>query len=205
MNLKSMLMATAVMVAVSSPSFAQRRLSTTEQLNQRQLDVIAADDFARGQATANVNPDVVTPTPVNLNLSGFYVGINGGSTFESNSDFTIGGLVGYQLTPNFAAELAYDFNQRSNQDNGQLLMVNAVAGYPMFNNRVTPYALAGLGAGFDYFGNSNGNAETVYNVGGGVRINLVSSVDLDVRYRYVSTFNDGNDANMLTGGLTFRF
>lgn len=207
MNFKLALLASAMALSSSFAMAQQRPRVTADTLNAQQLELIRADSFDRPQTPAGRDPDVVTPVPSNLTLSGLYVGANAGSTFENNSDYTVGLSVGYQFTPNFGAEVTYDYNQRSN-DSGQLAMVNGVAGLPLFNGRVTPYALAGVGAGFDYFGNRNNSNDTemMYNVGGGVRFNVVGGLDLDVRYRYVGSFDStGRDANLVTGGVNYRF
>ena len=72
----------------------------------------------------------------------------------------------------------------------------------------TPYALAGLGAGWNGWGKvGTGNANTLYNVGGGVRYALTNNFELDGRYRYVNSFNGAgfNNNHVVTLGVGYKF
>jgi len=87
-------------------------------------------------------------------------------------------------------------------------MGNLVASQRLGETAVNPYVLAGAGVGWNAFGErGTGDNLALYNVGGGVRLNLVSNIDLDARYRYVGAFNSGETYNqhMVTGGLNIRF
>jgi opacity protein-like surface antigen len=82
--------------------------------------------------------------------------------------------------------------------------LNAIAGYPI--RSVTPYVLAGTGWGFNGAGDKHKNTQTLWNVGGGMMVNLNRNWQLDARYRYVESW-DGNRAaeNLVGMGLNYRF
>ena len=135
-----------------------------------------------------------------------YVGVNTGGNFRDHTRTSVGAVVGYQLTRNVAAEVTYDYNNTHALNNGQLVMGNLVVGHRM--GAFTPYALAGAGMGWNAYGtHGTGTNQGLYNVGGGMRVNLVSNIDLDARYRYVAGFNtaDTFHQHLVTGGVNLRF
>jgi len=141
--------------------------------------------------------------------SGMYVGGSIGSTPQRGAQTNVGVAAGYQICPYARVEATFDNLWNNVGNNGQMLMVNGIAQYRIPTSIVTPYVLAGAGAGFNNFGTNNtGNAEMLYNVGAGVRFAVSQNVELDARYRYISHFNTGaasTNANMLTVGANWRF
>jgi opacity protein-like surface antigen len=140
--------------------------------------------------------------------SGVYVGAAVGTTMQNASDVTAGVVLGYRFNRVLAAEVTYDREWRNRQDGG-LLMLNGVVELPV-HNRFRPYALAGVGLGFDHFNlnRADQNGTPMYNIGGGVRVALTTNLDLDARYRYIAPINTGNSqrhASMLTFGVNYRF
>jgi opacity protein-like surface antigen len=142
-------------------------------------------------------------------VSGLYVGTNVGTNFKSTSDYQVGGVIGYHLTRNMAAEVTYDYNRVNRGGyNSQMVMGNVLYGRTIGNTTVMPYALAGVGMGWNGLGaKTNGDTLALYNVGAGVRVNLVGNLDLDTRYRYVGAFdqNAGTNHHMVTTGINYRF
>lgn len=143
-------------------------------------------------------------------LQGVYVGANVGTNFLDRSDVTVGAVAGYQFTPVWGAEVTYDyqrFNSAAAFRDAQQVFVNGTYGRTV--SGVTPYVLAGVGLGWNNLGtNSTGDAQTLYNVGAGVRVPVVARVDLDARYRYLGTFNANQNlpnAHVATVGARFRF
>lgn len=206
-----MLMVAGALLAATMPVSAQTRVNpdrSADQLNARVLEVLRA-----GQAPVAVAPTapVVTVSAPVLNaspLKGVYVGVNAGSNFRDATDYQVGGVVGYQFNRNLAAELTYDYNQLNNRTDGQMVMGNVVYSRQLGQTAVTPYVLVGAGMGWNALGVRNtGHNLTLYNVGGGVRLNVARNVDLDARYRYVGAFDDALNGNhhVVTGGLNFRF
>lgn len=209
MNFKMAALAAVAITFMASVADAQTRVNpnrSADVLNQQVLDVLQARTV-----TAPPAPPVATaPVAPTRDALGVYVGAGVGSTFQDGATVLTGITVGYQITPNFGAELTYDYDHRDNSNNGSVLMLNGVAQMPVMG--VTPYVLAGVGAGFDRY-NVAGRADgddytTMYNVGLGVRYNLNTNWQLDARYRYVAPFNTGEgqtDVNMLTLGVNYRF
>jgi opacity protein-like surface antigen len=204
--------ATLVAVAlISTTANAQTRRANNDrvadQLNAQVLEVLRA-----GQApvTPVAVPVAATPTTTVAAASprGVYVGVNAGSNFRTGSDYQVGGSVGYQFTPNYAAEVTYDYNDITRISNSQAVMFNGVYSRRIGTSPVTPYALAGAGMGWNGLGVSGtGSNATLYNVGAGVRVNVSGPVDLDVRYRYMAPFDftNGYTQHVFTGGMRVNF
>lgn len=196
----------AVALTATTASAQTRRANNdrvADQLNAQVLEVLRA-----GQAPVATVAPTVAPLPVTASpTTGFYVGANAGSNFRTGSDYQVGGSVGYQFTPNYAVEATYDYNSMT-RGNGQAVMVNGVYSRRVGTSRVTPYALVGAGMGWDNLGVSRtGSNAALYNVGTGVRVNLVGAVDFDARYRYMAPFDStaGYTQHVLTGGLRVNF
>jgi hypothetical protein len=162
--------------------------------------VVATSAYAADLPRRTAAPaPVFTQTPV----SGFYVGVNGGVSFSDfdNRDAIAGGTVGYEFNRNFRGEL--NVSNRFGSDQGQIVTADAIVGVPV--GAFTPYALVGVGYGFNGLGR-NGDPASLWSVGGGVRYGLSRNVELDARYRYTRQFNDERlDSNATTFGLNFRF
>ena len=203
-------LAAAALALVTGTADAQTRVNpnrSADQLNARVLEVLQA----REVAPLPTPPAAPVPAPAPMTLTGVYLGGNMGSNFQDNTDYTLGAVVGWQFHRNLAAEITYDYIRLGNDTNmndGQMVMGNLVASQRLGNTSITPYVLAGAGVGWNGMGErGTGDNLALYNVGGGVRLNLVSNIDVDARYRYVGAFNDTADGNqhVLTAGLSIRF
>lgn len=206
-----MLMVAGALLAATMPVSAQTRVNTdrsADQLNARVLEVLRAGQTP--VAVAPTAPVVTVSAPV-LNatpLKGVYVGVNAGSNFRDATDYQVGGVVGYQFRPRLAVEATYDYMQLNNRSDGQIIMGNVVYSRAWGQTGITPYALMGAGVGWNALGErGTGSNLMLYNVGGGVRVNVVRNVDVDARYRYVGAFDDALNGNYhaVTGGVNYRF
>jgi opacity protein-like surface antigen len=208
---KQITSALAVAIALAAGTAdAQTRVNpdrSADQLNARVLEVLQARETA-AHAPVAATP---APTPTATTLTGVYLGVNVGSNWRDNTDYSLGAVAGYQFHRNLAAEVTYDNVQLGNANgfnDGQMVMANLVAGQQIGATGITPYVLAGAGIGWNQLGDrTTGDNLALYNVGAGVRLNLVSNVDLDARYRYVGAFDDNANGNshMVTAGLNIRF
>ena len=146
------------------------------------------------------------PVPAVESFKNWYVGGTFGGAIGQADVFntsrpSIGVLGGYQYNRNFGAELTYDYFFQGNGANaGQTVFANGVAGYPIAGTIFTPYALAGVGYGWEQFGNTG-----LFNVGAGLRTRITSSFDFDVRYRYINSWEGNRQANVVTGGINYKF
>jgi opacity protein-like surface antigen len=221
----------AAMSLIAGTAGAQTRVNpnqSADQLNARVLEVLREGRSAPAAVVARAPMATTPPVTVTAAAStGLYVGVNAGSNFRTNSDYSVGGSVGYQFTPNYAAEVTYDYNAMTQSHtvlthgkshtvhtngNGQAAMVNGVYSRRIGHSAFIPYVLAGVGMGWNGLGvNGTGSNAALYNVGGGVRVNLVAGVDLDARYRYIAPIDNTNGAahgytqHVVTGGLRFNF
>ena len=139
---------------------------------------------------------------------GLYVGASvdlGGARLEDAKTWGNSLTLGYELNRNFAVEAVASYNySNSNHDAGQTGFVNLIAGQPI--GRVTPYVLAGVGAGFNGAGNHDKNADGLWNVGGGVAYNVTRNWQLDARYRYVDGMRTGRESEQAVSlGVNYRF
>ena len=200
----------AVTLAATTANAQTRRANNdrvADQLNAQVLEVLRAGQAPAAPAVA-APVAAVAPITVTPSLAGVYLGVNAGSNFRTNSDYQVGGSVGYQFTPNYAAEITYDYNEITRTSNSQAVMFNGVYSRRVGDSRVTPYALAGAGVGWNGLGVSGtGSNAALYNVGAGVRVNLVGAVDFDARYRYMALFDftNGYTQHVLTGGVRVNF
>jgi opacity protein-like surface antigen len=231
MNILPMLIVAGALLATTSVSAQTRRANNdrvAEQLNAHVLEALRAGRVASAPVT--LPAPVATLSPVTVTAAapmGIYVGAHAGSNLRTNSDYSVGGSVGYQFTPNYSVEVTYDYNAMSQSHtvltrgkshtvqtngNGQAAMFNGVYSRRIGTSAFTPYVLAGAGMGWNNLGvtGTQSNA-TLYNVGAGLRVNLTSGVDFDARYRYIAPMDNSNGyangytQHVVTGGLRLNF
>lgn len=140
--------------------------------------------------------------PVATSDAGFYAGVRGGIVFTDN--ITAGVGAGYQFNRFVRAEGNYDYlNNDKNTTNGlssSVVTGNLIGQYPFSSVPLTPYVLAGVGYRW-----SDAKNEPVWNVGAGARYAVTQNVELDARYRYVSSFQNERQGNAFTLGLNYKF
>ena len=127
----------------------------------------------------------------------WFAGPTVGSTWTQGSNLGFNG--GYQVNKHLGFETNYDhvFNAVNAID---LATTNVVVGYPIEGTKVTPYALTGLG----YQWQTNAN-QGVWNVGGGLKVDVAKDVVLDTRYRYVQGMWNQQNENVVSVGAVFKF
>ena len=128
-----------------------------------------------------------------------YAGPAVGAALNQGS-LDIGALTGYQYNRNGRLEASYDHVVRLMPYSSDTLMGNAIFQYPISSVKMTPYALAGLGYQWQ-----NGVNQGVWAVGTGVRTEVTSRTDLDLRYRYVQGMYNQASENVVTVNTTFKF
>jgi Opacity protein and related surface antigens len=165
---------------------------------------IALTLFAGSAIAADLPKRVLVPASYTVavdpnSITGFYLGAGGGYAFNAEN-YVFNARGGYDFGY-VRLEADYDYLGNRHRDGLNLVTGNALFEYSF--NRITPYALVGTGVVFNEFGNREG----VYNVGGGVRYNVTSNVEVDGRYRYVDTINqtrrDGEHVTTL--GVNYKF
>lgn len=165
-----------------------------------------------GVATASAADLVPAPvSPIAIETAEFatnyYIGGNVGIVPNGTNTtvYSVGVVAGVELTDNIAVEAAYDrsfVDLKSGSATTDLLTINAIASYDA--GIVEPYVLAGLG----YEWKNPGTDGFVYNLGAGARVAVTQDLDLDVRYRYVNSFDNQFDVggeHRVTAGLLFKF
>jgi len=173
-----------------------------------------------GMTSAAVAADLPTnkglpPAPtVNNSTSGWYVGGNADLNAVNNPAFGdsqtgFGAVAGYEFNPWLRGEADFNYwfkSPNSNVGSGQALTANAIVQSPVQFYRITPYALVGVGSGWNGMGNASGNAQAIYNLGLGARYALTNRVDLDARYTQVNAWQNSNtQADQFTIGAEFKF
>lgn len=199
--MRTFITAAVVGVLAATPVFAQSRASdrSADALNALVLE---------GLNTRNapvVTTPVVTVAPV-ASDSGFYVsgGVGYGSADYTQWSNTLG--LGYQINRFLAAEVTGDFSYANlNRNSGQAFFANVRASLPT-GTAVTPYLVGGVGVGINGYGNTAGNASTLFNFGGGVNYAINHNWQIDGRYRRIEGINlDRSGDNVFSVGVNYRF
>jgi opacity protein-like surface antigen len=148
--------------------------------------------------------------PVATSGGNVYVGGSlgwGGAHLDDRAQWSNTLALGYELNKHLAVEATVDYNYKNsnaNLDAGQTAFVNLVAGYPV--GRITPYVLAGTGAGFNGSGDHHKNTEALWNVGGGVAYNVTRRWQIDARYRHIDAWQGNRHAEQAFSlGVNYRF
>jgi opacity protein-like surface antigen len=159
---------------------------------------------------ADYTPDV--PSEVDT-ASGFYVRGDAGWSFlqwsggKDDSDFVIGGGVGYQLNDMLRTDLTVDTTGKYTVAPGSDISTTTVMGnvYLDWANDTpfTPYV--GLGAGYGWV--SNHPDGIALGASAGVSVNMTNNLDFDVGYRFRDISTKGPDVmeHMATVGMRFKF
>jgi opacity protein-like surface antigen len=159
---------------------------------------MAADVPSRAEPAAPKAPAI-------LSDKSFYVGFNAGALvtdgFNKNAPYSVGVVGGYKVIGfgpvGVTAEGAYDYDKNKNNT----VTGNVIGSYKI--GALSPYALAGVG--YRYYDARANKDEAVWNVGGGVKYAITSSIDADARYRRFEGFDSKNTEDRATFGLNFKF
>jgi opacity protein-like surface antigen len=158
---------------------------------------MAADVPSRAEPAAPKAPAILSDKSI-------YVGFNAGALvtdgFNKNAPYSLGVVAGYKVfgfgPVGVTAEGAYDYDKNKNNT----FSGNVIGSYKI--GALTPYALAG--AGYRNYHDATKD-EAVWNVGGGVKYAITSSIDADARYRRFEGFDSKNTEDRATFGLNFKF
>jgi len=136
------------------------------------------------------------PAPVFSSFTfGPYAGLNVGTTTNKVVN-TSGAQAGFDFGL-LRTEIDYD---RLGFKNGQNAWTGDLIAQHHIGNLV-PYVLVGAG-----YVNGPAYNQAVWNAGGGVRFDVTKNVALDVRYRYVDTFQSrATHSNLVTAGIQYKF
>jgi opacity protein-like surface antigen len=142
--------------------------------------------------------------PAILSDKNIYVGFNAGALvtdgFNKNAPYSVGVVGGYKVfgfgPVGLTAEAAYDYDKNKNNT----FTGNVIGSYKI--GALSPYALAGVG--YRNYHDATKD-EAVWNVGGGVKYAITSSIDADARYRRFEGFDSKKTEDRATFGLNFKF
>lgn len=116
-----------------------------------------------------------------------------GSVGTDNDRMVSGIAVGVEPNKNLRVEAAYE---HSTKDSAYAYVLPQ---YRIPTTALTPYLLAGYGA--DLRDPNKGKVA----LGGGLRVELTSKVDLDLRYRSLENIDTNRREDISTVGLSLRF
>lgn len=109
----------------------------------------------------------------------------------------VGLAVGMDFHKNLRVEAAYEYDV-DNKKNNLFTYVQPQALIPGTN--VTPYVLVGVGANLDSLDN-----RPMYALGGGMRVELTKTIDLDLRYRHINNTERNDKREVITTGVSVKF
>jgi opacity protein-like surface antigen len=143
--------------------------------------------------------------PAALSDKSFYVGFNAGALvtngFKKDAPYSIGVVGGYKVfgfgPVGVTAEGAYDYDKNKNNT----VSGNVIGSYKI--GALSPYALAGVG--YRYYDARGSKDEAIWNVGGGVKYAITSSIDADARYRRIEGFDSKKTEDRATFGVNYKF
>lgn len=201
--MKTFITAAVAAALLAAPAMAQTRAAdnSADVLNARMLDFIRASQAP--VVAAPITPVPAAPSTEPRLYAGLGVGYGG--TDLSNGTWSNQLTVGYDINRYLGVEAVagYDYGDSTRQE-GQTLVVNALAGYNL--GPVRPYALVGAGAGFNGSGNANQDPDAIWNYGAGVALYVNRNWVVDARYTRTEGFREEREgADRFTVGVNYRF
>ena len=136
----------------------------------------------------------------------YYVGASFGSIAKTDIKSVYGNLYGnvrggWEFSDFARVEADYDFHyNKSATLRSHTISGNVIGQYKVGFVPVTPYVLAGVGYRFADVKN-----EVVYALGAGVRYDVTSEIEADLRYRYITDRDRKRDSNVITIGANYKF
>ena len=205
--MKTFITAAAAIALLATPAIAQTRAAdrSADQLNARVLEVLRAQQNPTPAVVSTPTPSVPATASEPRLYAGLGVGYGGSDLSNQDGTWSNQLTLGYNVNRFLAIEAvaAYDYGD-STRDEGQTLMVNTLAGYSF--GPVRPYAVIGVGAGFNGQGNSNRDPDGIWNYGAGVAFAINRNWQLDARYARVEGFRSEREgADRFTIGVNYRF
>lgn len=105
--------------------------------------------------------------------------------------------VGKEVHDNLRVELQYSRDDQFQKNNG---FAHVIPQYRIPTTAFTPYLLAGVGTDLEKL-----DARPLYALGGGMRIDLNKSWEVDFRYRQVESVQKVDERKQVSVGLGYRF
>jgi len=161
--------------------------------------------------------DVDAYTPPDSSMTGFYLRADAGWSFlewsggADDSNFMLGGGIGYRYNENLRTDLTYDWAGDYNVAPGADMNVQTVLANLYFDvandSMFTPYVGAGLGYGWASDTPTGNESGLALGLTAGVGVDLTSNLTLDVGYRFRDVMISGPDSNehQIMTGLRFNF
>jgi opacity protein-like surface antigen len=144
------------------------------------------------------------PTMPTLEDTSWYAGVALGGVKTDSSWYNNARLTasfGYEMNSFARVEGTLDYKHNNRSDDRTFTgMVNGIGQMKVPFIPVVPYALAGVG-----YRVADVKNEPVWNVGGGVRYEITSNIEIDGRYRYLSDMNRKRDENIFSVGVNYKF
>lgn len=126
-----------------------------------------------------------------------YVTGSAGTAMAGRGDTNVGLAVGVELGKNLRVESAYtyDVDNKENTLFGHFVPQARIPG-----TTLTPYVLVGVGVNFDQM-----NEKPLWAVGGGLRVEISKSLDVDFRYRLTDNMDKNDRRGYVSAGLSYKF
>jgi len=120
-----------------------------------------------------------------------------GTQVKGTGDAVVGVALGSEVHKNLRVEGAYEYDADSK---GNRLFVHALPQAQIPGTTLTPYALVGVGVDLESL-----DSRPLYALGGGVRVELTKTMDLDLRYRRVDNTDNTDKRETVTAGVSVKF
>lgn len=158
--------------------------------------VVLFASFGIAQAADVQQIQIIETDAVGLpGVKNSYVGITGGIADRKSTKGSVGAVLGHRLTENVTVEGQYEYRG----GNDHLLTGNVLLGQKV--SVVEPYVLGGVG----YRWSDESKDSGVYTVGAGIKTDLSETLEGDLRYRFVNSFNGSHRDNRMTVGINYKF
>ena len=148
---------------------------------------------------------------------GFYLRADAGWSFldwsggDDDSNFALGGGVGYRINDNLRTDLRADYAGKYSVAPGADMSVTTVLGNLYWDiptsTVVTPYLGAGAGYGWGIVDNGKDKDGAAFALMAGVGVDITENMVLDVGYRFRDIMSSGSDPmeHQILAGLRFQF
>lgn len=120
-----------------------------------------------------------------------------GTQTARTGDAIVSVAVGVETNKNLRVEGAYEYDVDSK---GHRLFVHALPQAQIPGTVLTPYALVGVGVDLESL-----DSRPLYALGGGVRVELTKTMDLDLRYRHVDNMDNTDKREIVSAGVSVKF
>jgi len=126
-----------------------------------------------------------------------YVAGSVGTHATGSGDAVVGVALGMETHKNLRVEAAYEYDVANK---GNRLFAHALPQTQIPGTALTPYVLVGVGVDLESL-----DSRSMYALGGGVRVELTKSTDLDLRYRRVDNTDNTDKREVVSAGISVKF